>query len=215
MVNFSQEDDEKSLGQETPENQAIGTIREGADIEFDELVDIDEIQKKLREHMADFGDSSDENNDGVLAESTPEESALGETTEKIVAPIMPIAKKPAAPIDPDSKKYVLYIDPDNVDFMESLSIEDRKVIVNRILKEQTEEARKKKIAKEKEKFFVNAVIVTITVIVFFPIMFFAVNKAMEISITNYKNTKENFVRLYKAKGKIKPANDSAPDDYNY
>lgn len=214
MVNFPQADDEKELVQEAPDVEALQGVQEGSDIQFDELVDIDAIQKKLRDHMVEFGDSAEDKTGGVFDEAVAE-SSTGEIIKKIDLPSISETKKAAAPIDPNSKKYVVYVDPDNINFMENLSIDDRKLIINKILKEQSAEAKKIKSVKEKEQFIIHALIVTVTAIIFFPVMFWVVNKALEATIVNYKTTKENFVRLYKQQGKIKPVSDSSPDDYNY
>jgi len=219
LVNFSQEDGEKELVQETLEvdmlvSQQEGS-HEGSDIEFDEIVDIDAIQKQLKEQMVELGDAPESKMEGVSEDPILSVQSFEDELEEKMAETFAIVKKDSAEIDSNAKKYVVYIDPDNIAFMENLSVDDRKSIINKILKEQNEQVYLRKKAKERTQFITNIIIITITVIVFFPIMFWGVNKAMEISIANYQTSKENFVRLYKAKGKIKPVSDTAPDDFKY
>ena len=120
MVNFSQEDGEKVLGQETPDFATMQGEQEGSDIEFDELVDIDAIQKQLKEHMVEFSDVPEDETRGVIDNSTAIIPSIEDELEKNMAETFAGVKKAPVAIDPNAKKYVVYIDPDNIDFMENL-----------------------------------------------------------------------------------------------
>lgn len=105
--------------------------------------------------------------------------------------------------DSDSKKYVIYIDSDNINYMENLSVNERKQIINKILKEQNELDIKTRELNARKRFLKHALLACFTFIIGLPIMFIAVNKAVEITIDNYQFAKANFMKLYKEKGKIK------------
>lgn len=192
------EGEEKEIGQE-PGNKSID------DIQFDEAFDIDKLQQELQEKI-DKGDVEEE----TLPFEESLEPVLGSEITKNVAKSEPLTDN-----DADSKKYVVYVSPDNVDFMESLSANERKIMINKILKEQNEFAIIAKEAERRRKFISNLMIVTLTAIIGFPIMFFIVNKGLELTITNYNTAKQNFTRLYKQKGKIKPVDSNAIQNFKY
>lgn len=214
MDNFSQPDDEKDL------EQVVPTSQEGSDIEFDELVDLDDIQKKLKEHMQTFDGPTDEyqapdvvgDGFGFDAPAPDADSSFG---DKSMLSELSDMKKNAAEVDPNAKKYVIYVDPENIDLMESLSASDKKIVLNRLLKEQKESVQKKKKAEEQQQFFINSMIVTLTVIIGFPLMFITVNKSLQVTLDNFQQARENFVKLYRQKGKIKQGDDSSNVNYNY
>ncbi|MEI8129801.1 MAG: hypothetical protein WCG95_09335, partial [bacterium] len=56
--------------------------------------------------------------------------------------------------------------------------------------------------KERSRFLKHVLLAVFTFIIFFPIVFIYVNKALLISIDNYEQAKENFAKLYKEHGKI-------------
>ena len=101
------------------------------------------------------------------------------------------------------KKYVIYINKENENFIDSLSINERKKIINDILHEQnilTEEQRRE--IKKKEnitKLFISI----ITFLIAVPVIFIIFNLSMKATIQNYKDSKTNFEVLYKETGKIK------------
>lgn len=225
LDNFSLEKDEKEL---TLSSEA----GEGEDIEFDENFDIDAIQKTLQQHMDSIAEtpiSEDETLEDKTASDAeqlenntiePEISAetfLEEITpsltqnepipqeydfEKIVPSFM---QNLPSEINPNSKKYVIYIEPENIDFIENLSIDERKLVINKILNEQHALSEKQKAAKERMRFFKHAILCCLTAIIGLPCLFYLVNKSIELTIQNYKSSEQNFVELYKAKGKIPPS----------
>lgn len=226
MDNFSYETDEKEL--ELQSNQTEDT--EGADIEFDENFDIESIQKSLQEQMEGvIGDSQEQPDESTEVEQADaeteeitEESAIvfeepsndqsedfdGEIDfEKLVPSFMQTL--PTAEASPNEKKYVIYIEPENIEFIESLSIEDRKKIINKILREQDEAIAKQKRIEDRKKFLSHALTVCITFIIGLPIIFFIVNKATEVTIVNYREAQQNFIELYKSKGKYGPVSEKA------
>lgn len=213
MDNFSQEKDEKELVHEVPESD---------DIEFEEVVDIDEIQKKLQKQLDEevypkndsepqIKEFSDEETEDVEDEAEDELDVEDQEIEVInkeevkAKSTASILAKPTMEVDPNAKKYVIYIDSDNVNFIESLSINDRRLVINKILRDECETIVLKKKNEKKQKFIRHAIVATITFVIGFPLMFYSVNKAMELTLDNYQQAKENFSKLYKEKGKIKSA----------
>lgn len=160
------------------------------DIQFEEVVDIDEVQRKLQEKIYE-------------KEPALEVSEEFKTVNKESENKKGIAKNSLTKVDSDAKKYVIYVDPDNIDFMENLSVNERKAIINKILKEQNAFGIKAKELAKRKKFLTHAILACITFIVFFPLMFIGVNKSLMATINNYGQAKENFRKLYKEQGKIK------------
>ena len=101
------------------------------------------------------------------------------------------------------KKYIVYIEPDNIDFIEGLSLKERKKVINRVLRDENADIKKKKKVAERVKFINQVVIMVVTVIVALPIFFILLNKSIEITILNYQQSQQRFVKLYKEQGKIR------------
>lgn len=103
-------------------------------------------------------------------------------------------------------KYVIYIDPQNVDFIESLTVKERKNLINRILRQQDD------IAITKQRFNIiqtvikHAIIAILTVSISIPVIYFTINTSLEASINNYRRSQSIFQTLYKEKGKISRTN---------
>lgn len=131
--------------------------------------------------------------------------------------VMPVEAEPQQPIvavqpqlpqeklklQPGEKKFVIYIEPENLDFIESLSIKERKKVINRVLHYEDENIRQKKERRERAKFTNQVIIMVVTVVLSLPIFFMLLNKSIELTILNYQQAQQNFVKLYKEQGKIK------------
>lgn len=100
-------------------------------------------------------------------------------------------------------KYVIYIDPDNQDFIDSLTVKERKNLINRILKEQDDIAMTKKRLNLVHTFIKHAIIAIITITISIPIIYTTINASLEASINNYRRSQGLFQTLYRQKGKIK------------
>lgn len=224
MSKSSQNIEETTVEAEIGVDQQSFEIGEIADIQFEEIVDIDAIQKKLQKKI-----NEDNLNEKLpeVAEVTPleldsesklEPDELGDVSKEMEA----VGKKMAsivaaskAEVDPNAKKYVIYIDSDNIDFTENLSPSERRAIVNKILREQNGVLVKKKELEKTQRFLRHALVATITFIIGFPIMFYCVNKATQATIDNYKQAKADFSRLYKEQGKVKQVGSSAAEKFKY
>ena len=100
-------------------------------------------------------------------------------------------------------KYVIYIDPENKDFIESLTVKERKNLINRILKEQDDIAITKKRLNLLHTLIKHSIVAIITVAIAIPIIYTTINASLEASINNYRRSQGLFQTLYRQKGKIK------------
>lgn len=211
MDNLSLENESTEEDRIEEEAPPISVSAEGEDIEFDENIDINEIQKQLNAHMQDFENVPDiEPEFFDTSSSTNNEKA--ETSQQQVVPAI---ENVPIEIDPKSKKYVIYIDPENIDFMEALSINDRKTIINKILREQDEAIAAQLFLEQRKRFLRQIIVATLTFIIGFPLLFALVNLSMEATITNYKQSKKDFSVLYRENGKIQQKNARMRENIKY
>ena len=132
-----------------------------------------------------------------------EDSLVPQVQEDISFAVNPPKSDEKQKLLPGEKKYIIYINPDNIDFIEAMTINERKKIINRLLKEEDATLKKNKMMRERAKFINQIIIMVITVVVSLPIFFIILNKSIEVTILNYQQSQQNFVKLYKEQGKIK------------
>lgn len=215
LDNFSEEKEELSVEKDIP--SPVAELQEGEDIEFDENIDIDELQKAIQQQMDSANGAENPEQEQVEEPSAElqEETILEEQpeleTSQVEDPIVSedlnipaIIQNFSQEIDTKAKKYVIYVDPENVPYIDNLSIDDRKTIINNILKEQDELGKKRKQVAERNRFTRHAIVSLLTVIISLPLLFFLVNKSLEVTMANYKQAQKNFMNLYRDKGKIQP-----------
>lgn len=100
-------------------------------------------------------------------------------------------------------KYVIYIDPENTEFIESLTVKERKNLINKILREQDDIALTKKRFNMVQALIKHSIIAIITIAIAIPIIYITINASLEASINNYRRSQTIFKTLYREKGKIK------------
>jgi len=100
-------------------------------------------------------------------------------------------------------KYVVYIDPENRDFMDSLTVKERKNLINRIIREQDSIAITKRNINKMQTIMVHVIIAILTVTAAIPCIYWAINASLEATINNYRSSQSAFEQLYKNYGKIK------------
>lgn len=100
-------------------------------------------------------------------------------------------------------KYVIYIDPENTEFIESLTVKERKNLINRILKEQDNIVITQKKLNLMQTYIKHAIIAILTIAIATPAVYFTVNASLEATINNHRRSLTLFKTLYKEKGKIK------------
>ena len=100
-------------------------------------------------------------------------------------------------------KYVIYIDPENKEFIDSLTVKERKNLINRIIREQDDIAVTKKRLSKTQTILTHAIIAIITVTIAIPAIYWIINASLEATINNYRSSQSMFQTLYKERGKIK------------
>ena len=100
-------------------------------------------------------------------------------------------------------KYVIYIDPENTDFVESLTVKERKNLINRILREQDDIAITKRRLNMFQTVVKHVIISIVTIAISIPVIYWTINASLEATINNHRRSQGIFKTLYKEKGKIK------------
>lgn len=99
-------------------------------------------------------------------------------------------------------KYVIYIDPQNVDFIDSLTVKERKNLINKILREQDDIAITKQRFKIINTIIKHAIVAILTITLSLPVIYWTINASLEATINNYRRSQTIFQTLYKENGKI-------------
>ena len=99
-------------------------------------------------------------------------------------------------------KYVIYIDPQNVDFIDSLTVKERKNLINKILREQDDIAITKQRFKIINTIIKHAIVAILTLTLSIPVIYWTINASLEATINNYRRSQTIFQTLYKENGKI-------------
>lgn len=194
--------DENNLDKDLEEaknHPVVDDDDEDDDIEFDDNINIEALAQQLQQHV-DIGDisnlSSEEFNkepDKPLEQHSQADIVSSEQNKTNIFDNFPKS---------DCKKYVVYITPNNVDYVDNLSIDERTELINNVISDKHSNDIKSKRLLERQRYVKHLIVVCITVIIAFPILFFTVNKSLQICISNYQQSQENFQKLYREKGKI-------------
>lgn len=215
MDNFSQQDEplveekqdnidiaeepEKEKDKEEPKKPPVGMSKDD-DIKFDDVFDIDAIQRQLQVNMEKDEDETQLPEFPEISRQPHAGSNESSQTNNEIANI-PVHNVHA---EEKSKKYVIYINPENIDCMDKLDLNERKKIINDVLKEHIQYTEKQRLFNKKKKLVRHIIVACLTFIICFPIMFMLVNMSFDVSVTNYRQARENFVKLYRRQGKIQP-----------
>ena len=100
-------------------------------------------------------------------------------------------------------KYVIYIDPENTEFIEGLTLKERKNLINRILREQDDIAITKKRLTLFQTVIKHSIVAIITIAIAIPVVYWTINASLEATINNHRRSQKIFKTLYREKGKIK------------
>ena len=100
-------------------------------------------------------------------------------------------------------KYVIYIDPENKDFIDSLTVKERKNLINRIIKEQDAIALTKRRLNKMQTIIMHIIVAIMTVTLAVPCIYWTINASLEATINNYRTSQTAFGQLYRKHGKIK------------
>lgn len=99
-------------------------------------------------------------------------------------------------------KYVIYIDPQNVDYIEGLTVKERKNLINGILRQQDDIAITKLRFKVIQTIIRHALITLLTIAIAIPVVYSVINASLEATINNHRSAQTNWQALYKEHGKI-------------
>ena len=104
------------------------------------------------------------------------------------------------PLPPkSSKKFVISIKNDYLDYFEEMTPEKRSETINNFLKEQIATIDKRRRKKYIAKILRHLLIIVITVIIGFPLIFILVNHSLQSTLKSYKYMQVNFGKLYEQK----------------
>lgn len=211
-IEFDDNIDIEALQAKLQEHMELDDIVYEPEKTLDAPVDnLEMSQKVTSENSTDIQEFSDmltapANSEVVQNDVVPTgESVMPVETEpqQPIVAVQPQVPQEKLKLQPGEKKFVIYIEPENLDFIESLSIKDRKKVINRVLHYEDENVRQKKERRERAKFTNQVIIMVVTVVISLPIFFMLLNKSIELTILNYQQAQQNFVKLYKEQGKIK------------
>jgi len=99
-------------------------------------------------------------------------------------------------------KYVIYNDPQNVPFIDSLTVKERKNLINKILREQDDIAITKQRFKIINSIIRHAIVAVLTITISIPVIYWTINASLEATVNNYRHSQTIFKTLYKENGKI-------------
>ena len=138
------------------------------------------------------------------AEEQIETLSQGNISEKPITPEIKEYNDSLDFLDGNVKysKYVMYIDPENVDFIESLTVKERKNLINRILRQQDDIAITKKKFRNVQGIINHIIVAILTLALTIPIVYYAINASLEATINNHRNAQTIWQTLYKEHGKI-------------
>ena len=141
----------------------------------------------------------------ILERPMPENSDVVEKPEEVLEVNIQETLDPLeeAKYNAVYKKYVIYINKENEHFIDSLSISERKKLINNVLFEQNLLSEAQRREKKKKENTVKMLISLVTFLVAVPFIYFIFNISLVATIQNYKDSKTNFEVLYKETGKIK------------
>lgn len=232
LDNFPQENEEKNLGEKSLDSENISDIQfeetKNEDLYAEEpaeetilaetLDEAESAQSPMEDIIFDEIDSPEQTDSSQQYEPIEGEISDQELTKKLESEfVMLNSNEPLSPgqpgyeespyanqTDQNAKKYVIYINSENIEFIDSLSINERREIINKILREKNDSICAQKAVEKRTHFIKHAIVTSLTLIVCIPALFFAVNKSLEVSIDNYQSSRKNFIKLYREQGKIKP-----------
>ena len=163
---------------QTEENQVVQE-------EITEEQRVENIQQELEEHPIN------KISEGRILEKTltPEQKSYNDSLDYLDGNVK-------------YSKYVIYIDPQNVDFIEGLTVKERKNLINNILREQDDIGITKQRFKKMQAVMTHAIVAILTIAISVPVVYYAINASLEASINNYRRSQANFQTLYRENGKI-------------
>ena len=210
--------EEPSAAANTENTQEEELQKEPAPVKKDINLDKNFDDNFIKKYKAKLNKQQNESQEKKEAESTISSAAFAETpqqediekisngniTERKITPEQKNYNDSLDFLDGNIKysKYVIYIDPQNVDFIEGLTVKERKNLINKILKEQNDIAITKQRFRIIQTVLRHAIVAILTIAISIPIIYITINASLETTINNYRRSQSIFQTLYKEKGKI-------------
>lgn len=176
-----------------------------ADAMGEQPVGKEEVSKLQNESIISENDSAEAINESIDNKKDIEAVSGGNITERPITKENVEYSQSLDYIDDNVNysKYVIYIAPENKDFIDSLTVKERKNIINRILKEQDSIAVTKRKLAKMQTVITHLIVAILTIVIAVPCIYWAINASLEATINNYRASQSNFGQLYREHGKIK------------
>jgi len=97
----------------------------------------------------------------------------------------------------ETKKFVFQIYDENINFIESISAENKNILVNRLLYNYQFKVNKNKKDLEQINFWKKTAITALITIISIPLFIMLVNFSFDITINSYSKMERNFSKLFK------------------
>lgn len=160
----------------------------------EENIDINNVEiDKLQQAIANMAENSDENSQQELQNPLEVMEKLEQEPPKAVEQLN----------NSEYKKYVLKINKKYQNIIDKMTNEEREQYFNAMLEFYIENQPKHQLKLRIKESVINILTVVLTCVIGIPMIFFVSNKAIETTISNYKQTQTNFINLYRDKGGIK------------
>ncbi len=100
------------------------------------------------------------------------------------------------------KKFIISVEPKSVEYFDNLSVDERSKLINELLYNYIQNEDKINAKKRKKRILMHIIVAAITLIFAIPAAFYVVNKAIHLTVLNYKGAQANFEKLYESRGVI-------------
>ncbi len=154
------------------------------------------INKLIQEHTANV--AGPEVTDSQPTPLTEQELSALSQVENIQS-LLEQADQEERPMPKTSKKFVVNVQNEYVDFFEELSPEKKSLLINEFLKKEIENKGKYRIRKKAIRIIKHVLIILLTIVIGFPVIFYLVNTSIQSTLKSYKYMQVNFERLYQQK----------------
>ncbi len=196
---------ENITSEPTPEISVSTTVKQEESITAEEATN--ELKKSIPEDVSKNKTTKKRN---IEAEDTKdiENITNGNIIEKPLEKELVNYNESLDYLDDNVKysKYVIYINPENKEFIDSLTVKERKNLINRIIREQDDISITRKRLGLIQTIIKHSIVAIITIAIAIPVTYWAINASLEASINNYRRSQTIFKTLYKEKGKIRTQN---------
>jgi len=94
------------------------------------------------------------------------------------------------------KKFVFQIYPENIGYIDSLSYEEKHVLINQLISDYRENSLKKNFSHTKNKKYSKLIISTVVILLMIPVILLIINISLKLTNSNYRIYQGNFEKLF-------------------